>query len=1059
MANPKQIIKNGDKKTPEEIIEFIQKYFPDAATTKIGTRDALAVLYATFLAESSGFATVQSGFFADSAVKGQQDPNQVRFKNRIGMAEPSFGLSQINADVHLSSIVNKMGLNASGPDIQKAINNQNFYDLDGATQLAVATWLSNPDNNMTMASELYNTSKGINHWSAYKPNNPNWKVQYQVGLNLPAQIAGTPPPTRTTTPGGRPLFPTTPTVSVKEEEYRKYLENPMLLLEGDELIDRYTLAKYKVRPMILAYDRLVGAGRGLGYDEETVFGDLFLTWADMTPSQEWEDLGLFIEDTPFLKKHKGEFEQFQELNEMISQKLIDYDWEAAQAHFNREGRPEESGRVAARWVGLSINWLEKKGRGVGKWLESVWDNLEQNFDRKETAGFWDHFFAELGADYDTTEVISPKIAEFLSKSPDIDLSIKQALDKDYGKIATPDLETVYWARQGDSWITTTETDIPADAIFGYDLDEFLGVDPSEFEASKHTDFTSLSADFPRLLGIAAGTVSPTTTTTPGGRPLFPTTATTPTTTTTTTPTPTTTTGTSSNFDTDGTNIVNIINEDGDSKRVALLSKGNSFRTAGSSGEYKELTDDGYVDIPYTDSLFTEFIEQEGLDWTPTIEVEVVDDEVVDDEVVDEEVTTAGTFEDTLELGTGYVANEVLNDWNNIPQGGILIDAGGQKFLGYKVPGAGQIYSEPPMYMLYQILNNDVYESGILTEGTPANVNVVLTSVADLNQFGLVVGGTDEITDDVEHPFIRFVENFEAGKKINPWLGDTRINPNSGITFQQEAIEFLAEQAIEQWTPEETTVRVEASDWYQESTSTQKQWLTKQLTQPVTAQQELDDKKIDIRTQMEASGMASPPDGLVDYFAEKSVTGMWSELYTTEQLALLADPYKPGARDTNLINFIEGVGFGSLDRASVMEKEVQDLYRTYLGPSLGNASATEISEKAGQLRNNPDALGELKSYLEQQRLAMFPNYTNPTLRYNDIVQPYKNLVNQAWGEDADETSDWFIQMVQNNNIESAYDTLREKGIELGVERVQNQALQDLEDAIGEGSVQTDVGVNT
>ena len=125
MANPKQIIKNGDKKTPEEIIEFIQKYFPNAATTKIGTRDALAVLYATFLGESSGFATVQSGFFADSTVPGQQDPNQVRFKNRIGMAEPSFGLSQINADVHLSSIVNKMGLNASDPEIQKAINNQN----------------------------------------------------------------------------------------------------------------------------------------------------------------------------------------------------------------------------------------------------------------------------------------------------------------------------------------------------------------------------------------------------------------------------------------------------------------------------------------------------------------------------------------------------------------------------------------------------------------------------------------------------------------------------------------------------------------------------------------------------------------------------------------------------------------------------------------------------------------------------------------------------------------------------------------------------------------------
>ena len=1052
MANPKQIIKNGDKKTPEEIIEFIQKYFPNAATTKIGTRDALAVLYATFLGESSGFATVQSGFFADSTVPGQQDPNQVRFKNRIGMAEPSFGLSQINADVHLSSIVNKMGLNASDPDIQKAINNQNFYDLDGATQLAVATWLSNPDNNMTMAAELYNTSKGINHWSAYKPNNPNWEIQYQVGLNLPAQIAGTlptqppPPPPRTTTPGGRKVksynqkstFSPDPVI---EKIYNDALKDPSILKKDTILGDVFAGFGYvgEDAKIKTPYTALVEFGSRLGKDEKTVFFDLVNTWLDMKPSREWEKLGKFIIDAPFLGVNKGKYEQFQDLNNMISQKLIDYDWAEAQAHYNREEGADELGRQVARIVGIGKNWLEKAGKNVGLWLENGFDNLTQNFDRDETAGFWDHFFDELGADYDTTEVISPEVAEFLNQSEEIDQSIKNAVAQIAGTAVTPDPETVYWARQGDSWITTTETDKPADAVWGWELDEFLGVDKSEFEESKYADFSALSADFPRLLSLA--------------------TTTTPTTTTTTTPTTTTPTGTSSNFDTDGTNIVNIINEDGVPRRSALLSKGNSFRTAGDSVEYKELTDAGYVDIPYTDSLFTEFIEQEGLDWTPTIEVEVVDDEVVDDEVVDEEVTTAGTFEDTLELGTGYVANEVLNDWNNIPQGGILIDAGGQKFLGYQVPGAGQIYSEPPMYMLYQILNNDVYEAGLLTEGTPANVNVVLTSVADLNQYGLVVGGTDEITDDVEHPFIRFVENFEAGKKINPWLGDTRINPNSGVTYQQEAIEFLAEQAIEQWTPEETTVRVEASDWYQESTATQKQWLTKQLTQPVTAQQELDDKKIDIRTQMESLGMASPPDGLVDYFAEKSVTGMWSELYTTEQLALLADPYKPGARDTNLINFIEGVGFGSLDRASVMEKEVQDLYRTYLGPSLGNASATEISEKAGQLRNNPDAGGELKSYLEQQRLAMFPNYTNPTLRYNDIVQPYKNLVNQVWGEEADETSDWFIQMVQNNNIESAYQTLREKGIELGVERVQNQALQDLEDAIGEGSVQTDVGVNT
>jgi hypothetical protein len=187
--------------------------------------------------------------------------------------------------------------------------------------------------------------------------------------------------------------------------------------------------------------------------------------------------------------------------------------------------------------------------------------------------------------------------------------------------------------------------------------------------------------------------------------------------------------------------------------------------------------------------------------------------------------------------------------------------------------------------------------------------------------------------------------------------------------------------------------------------------------------------------------------------------MWTQVYTDQQIALLADPYKPGTRDTGMVNFIEGVGVGTLDRLSVGEKTVRDLYRRYLGPSLGSASDTEIAEKAGLLRSDPDAEEQLKAYLEQQRLAMFGNYTNPTLTYNDIVQPYKNLVNQVWGQEVDETQDWFIKMVQDNDIEKAYTTLREKGMEQGIERVQDQALNDLQRSIGQGQIASQLGANT
>ena len=419
-----------------------------------------------------------------------------------------------------------------------------------------------------------------------------------------------------------------------------------------------------------------------------------------------------------------------------------------------------------------------------------------------------------------------------------------------------------------------------------------------------------------------------------------------------------------------------------------------------------------------------------------------------------------TVEGTEEVGPGQVVNSTLNEFNNVPQNSILIEAGGQLFLGYEVPGAyGQTYNGNPIFMLYEVLNNDVYEAGILTQGASPQINVSLGSLEDLNQYGIIVGGTDELTDDVEHPFIRFTENFEAGKRVNPWLNDTEINPTTGVTYQQEAIEFLAEQALEQWTPETTQVRYEGSDWYRKSTTAQKTWLTTLLTQPQQATQNIQDKQIEVKIAMEANGIASPPDALVSWVADKAVTGMWTQVYTDQQIALLADPYKPGTRDTGMVNFIEGVGVGTLDRLSVGEKTVRDLYRRYLGPSLGSASDTEIAEKAGLLRSDPDAEEQLKSYLEQQRLAMFGKYTNPTLTYNDIVQPYKNLVNQVWGQEVDETQDWFIKMVQDNDIEKAYTTLREKGIDQGIERVQDQALNDLQRSIGQGQIAPQLGANT
>tara|TARA_Y100001938_G_scaffold112760_1_gene154519 strand:+ start:42 stop:2987 length:2946 start_codon:yes stop_codon:yes gene_type:complete len=978
-----KIIQQGDRKSPEEVIALIQKYFPNAINERIGQNNKLAVLYATFFGESSLFATVQSGFNAK---------NQ-NIDNRSGKAEPSFGLAQINADVHLSSILDKMGIDKNDTNIQNAISNTNFYDLDDATQLSVATWLSNPDNNLTMAKEIYDL-QGIPAWSAYKPNDTTWQMNYQAGLTIPNFTS----PTQTTPPSSKSIY---------------------------ELIDEAFEGAESM------------SADATNYEVDEINKELGITNTALGSSikRGWE------------RAMRGDLDAagYIKLVEDVNEAIAEYQ--------NPDNSLAQRAGAFLRKGAMGLGFLS---RGVGALLEETFAGLFNSgadIFRAEPGGIGDAFFdALLGANQGTNSLSTwfddnkpgyrydSAINKWININNNKEATAEEVLNTE---TQTAEPETVYWARQGDSWITTTETDKPADAIWGWDLDEFNGVDKSEFEQSKYADFAALSADFPRLLSLA----------TPED---------------TTTPTATITQEISRDWNTDGSNIIEL-----NGKRYALFEKDGEFKSAGSEDEFNDILNDGFRPIGNKNSIWTDFQTTENIsdDDINVLVEDTVDYETIDlyssdkrqgtapSQVAEAMATTADTTADAVE-DEAQLVTETLNDFNNIPKNAVTIQAGEQLFLAYEVPGAyGQLYTGEPLHMIYEVLGNDLIEAGLLTQGATPNVNISLPSVDSLNQYGIIVGGTDELTDDVEHPFIRFVENFEAGKRINPWLADTSINPNTGETYQKDAITFLAEQALEQFTPEETQVRYEGSDWYQKSTTQQKTWLTTVLTQPAQAEQDIQDKQIEVKAAMEANGIASPPDALVNWVADKAVTGMWTQVYTDQQIALLADPYKPGTRDTGMVNFIEGVGVGTLDRLSVGEKTVTDLYRRYLGPSLGNASDDEIAEKAGLLRSDPDAEQQLKSYLEQQRLAMFGNYTNPTLTYNDIVQPYKNLVNQVWGQEVDETQDWFIKMVQDNDIEKAYTTLREKGMEQGIERVQDQALNDLQKSIGQGQIAPQLGANT
>ena len=127
-------------------------------------------------------------------------------------------------------------------------------------------------------------------------------------------------------------------------------------------------------------------------------------------------------------------------------------------------------------------------------------------------------------------------------------------------------------------------------------------------------------------------------------------------------TPTTeTVGISNDWNTDGSNIVNL-----NGKRYALFAKGNSFRSAGSEEEFNEILNGGeFTPIGNQNPIWLNFAESENLD---DIEIIVTDDTSYDDVTVD------------APQGNGQITNTAFTEFNNIPKDGLLWNVDGQNYI-------------------------------------------------------------------------------------------------------------------------------------------------------------------------------------------------------------------------------------------------------------------------------------------------------------------------------------------------------------------------------------------
>ncbi len=407
-------------------------------------------------------------------------------------------------------------------------------------------------------------------------------------------------------------------------------------------------------------------------------------------------------------------------------------------------------------------------------------------------------------------------------------------------------------------------------------------------------------------------------------------------------------------------------------------------------------------------------------------------------------------------------NPNKNQFNNIPDGADLVDVEGQLFLRYAVPGAGSLYQGSTIFMFYEVRYNDPIEAGFVTPGQDYFVNAKF-SYDDLDLMGVIAGnsadlpGNDPVTNKAPHPFTSFAENLAKEATIQPWI----LDPDS--------VALIAEAALE--GREVTRAEWFSTNWYKTHNEAERSWLEEYTADPLTATQKANDYKLQVASALKAAGVSggfdtdtnqelAAPDALSGWIANKWVTGEWSEAYTTEQLALFADPFRSGVRDIKFSEYIDSGGVGGLNRTAEQEDRVRGLYTQWLGPVFGSLTDAEVAEKAGRIRNNPDYEAALVESLKTSRLALFPKHTNTELTYDDIVTPYRGITRQLWGQEADETQGWWQDMVATNDYEASQTLLRTKGLEQNIGQVTVEATRALEEALGgaAGSVETNLGVN-
>ena len=350
--------------------------------------------------------------------------------------------------------------------------------------------------------------------------------------------------------------------------------------------------------------------------------------------------------------------------------------------------------------------------------------------------------------------------------------------------------------------------------------------------------------------------------------------------------------------------------------------------------------------------------------------------------------------------------------------------GEDSYIVYTIPE-----SEPPIYMRWKITSDSGIEA-IFGPDVPIVYDHEYSSHPEVHHLGMIdFGDSVELANFDEDPFASWSGIMAVQSQTQPWIMDDDYQALI-------AMAMLEEQTL-------TEADIATTDWWQTHGAAERDWMVTFHGDPTTADTLLEDNRIATLQLLNNAGVENPSEDLVHFMSDQVTMGTWSTVYMNDQLKAISDPQSGVEIDAELSDYLDA-GQGT---TAAQTEEVRTLVNEWLGPVYGAWEDEQINEWAGKLRNDPDGVTELIDSLRNQRLAVFTNYEDPNLTYQDIASPWRSFGQALWGQKMDETSNMFQTMLANNDASLNGQLLRQKGLDENVGQVVDEANASMRNSVG------------